>query len=126
MEVGIITCTGGVGSLKAAQSLLAHSALNPQRHIPYLKPWSLDVQASNSTSLLLKVKLFNFSLFHNLGRCVSFEKEVKPGFFFFQISILILQLFIFISIPNHFLFHNFIVTLAGLPPRPVNKYPGSI
>ena len=91
------------------------------RKLPvYIQPRSLDVQASNSTSLLLKVKLFNFSLFHNLGRCVSFEKEVKPGFFSFKY--LFLQLYIFISIPNHFLYHNFILTLAGLQPRPVNKY----
>ena len=115
-----VTCADGAGSLKAGQSLLTHSALNTQRHIPLLQPRSLDVQASNSTSLLLKVKLFNFSLFHNLGRCASFENKVKPGFFSFKY--LFLQLFIFISIPNHFLYHNFILTLAGLQPRPVNKY----
>ena len=91
------------------------------QRISLTMPRSLDVQASNSTSLLLKVKLFNFSLFHNLGRCASFEKEVKPGFFF-SFKYLFLQLFIFISIPNHFLYHNFIWTLAGLQPRPVNKY----
>ena len=102
MEVAIITCAGGAGSLKAGQwslgqSLLTHSALNTQRHIHLLQPWSLDVQASNTTSLLLKVKLFNFSLFHNLGRCASFEKEVKPGFFF-SFKYLFLQLIFYIMI----------------------------
>ena len=76
-----VTCAGGAGSLKAGQSLLTHSALNTQRHIPLLQPRSLDVQASNSTSLLLKVELLNFSQFHDLESCASFEEEVKPGFF---------------------------------------------
>ena len=74
-----------------------------------------------------KLSSLTFHYFTTWEGASALRKKSNLDFFFFLSNIYSNLATVHLYLHSKsFLFHNFIVTLAGLPPRPVNKYPGSI